>query len=156
MRIRLPFLLFLATGLLFDQAVLPASAEVIRPCSGNARTQAITSEAGIQCRQHNINLLRDSIVNTSSKYSKQALLDCLRDLGGELQGTRGTGIPGAGKAYWRKLQSCKTIGADAGVKVSINSANDSPEEADDPGDCDGACAAGLLDEFMTNNPEPEN
>jgi hypothetical protein len=138
---------------IYCAGALPSAAQSIQPCSQSSdRTErSRTSQAGIDCRQRNI----DTYVNAISVLQPvqgAALKRCLQALGRELQGDNGSS--GAGPKYFAKVKQCQDVARGAGD--SLPAANLDSATADMPaGDaCDQACVTRAIGDFMKQHPEP--
>jgi hypothetical protein len=143
---------------LYCSAVAPSVAQ-ITPCAQSQDRDARkkTTQAGIDCRQENIDTYLSSLKTIKGKYSNKALQTCLNKMSKELQGKTGRHVRGAGKKYYAQLDQCRKEANRGKLEFSLDSATDDDNASDQPidADCDDECHADLIKQFMQDNPEPE-
>ncbi len=155
MNIVKPMLLVLGVVVLACSAASPSAAQII-PCSMDKSTNSAT-DAGIRCRQKNIDKYASSLRNV---YNSATLDTCLQKMSDELQGRikhNGKAKRGFGKFYYAKLNECSRQAERRGLKFGVNSATSSDDDNDSapPADCDSGCAADRIRQFMQDTPELE-
>jgi len=147
-------------GAIFCAGAMPSQAQIV-PCSqrSDPAERDRNSPEGIACRKSNIDAYIGAL-NITQPVKSSALRTCLRDLGRELEGTRGrNGVAGAGRKYFEQVKKCQVLAQKAGDSLptfSVDSATDNGSGGGDGGggDCDADCVAKELARFMQGNPEP--
>jgi hypothetical protein len=140
-------------AVIYCAGALPSAAQSIQPCSQSSdrAERSRTSQAGIDCRQRNIDTYINS-VSVLQPVEGSSLKRCLQALGRELQGDNGSS--GAGPKYFAKVKQCQEAARKIGD--AIPAANLDSATADMPaGDaCDQACVTQAVTDFMKQHPEP--
>jgi hypothetical protein len=128
----------------------------ISPCSdsSNPATRKTNTNAGIACRDRNLNIVLSQI---SGRYDLKSLRRCLEDAKDELDGLNGK--RGAGRQYYEILNRCQSMARAPASVGQLDSASNSDCLADDEScnvrnDNNSDEAKAMLGTFMEGNPEP--
>jgi len=144
------------TGLALCVAGLTPSM-AITPCSDstNPAARKTNTNAGIACRDRNLNLVLSEI---SGRYNLKSLRRCLEDAKDELDGLNGQ--RGAGRKYYAILNRCQNNSRAPESVGSLDSATSSDCPVDDKScnarnDDNSAEAQAVLSTFMKAHGEPD-